>query len=149
MSTRADALGRLEIEVGVLIRRVRRVIRERAEAVHPELVPATYLILTHLERVGPTRASAIADWFDIDKSAISRQTQHLIDLGLVTRTTDPDDRRAHVLVLTDDARVRLADVQSQRRAALDERLSDWTLPDLERMVDDLARYNASLDDNPR
>jgi hypothetical protein len=44
--SRAEELGRLEQEVGVLIRRVKRVIGERARAVHPDLQPASYLMLT-------------------------------------------------------------------------------------------------------
>ena len=37
MTARPDALRELEREVGVLIRRVRRVIGERARSVHPAL----------------------------------------------------------------------------------------------------------------
>ena len=44
MTSRADSL-RASSEVGVLIRRIRRVIGERARAVHPDLQPASYLML--------------------------------------------------------------------------------------------------------
>ena len=44
---RAETARRcLEQEVGVLIRRVRRVIGERARLVHPDLQPASYLLLS-------------------------------------------------------------------------------------------------------
>ena len=49
------------------------------------------------------RASAIAEAFGIDKGAISRQVQHLVDLGLVDRTPDPADGRADLLAASDDA----------------------------------------------
>ena len=55
--SRADELGRLEQEVGVLIRRVKRVIGERARAVHPDLQPASYLMLTYLSTSGPQRST--------------------------------------------------------------------------------------------
>ena len=93
-ATRYESLRHLEREVGVLIRRVRRVIGERARAVHEELQPASYLMLSWLADEGPVRASEMVETFAIDKGAISRQLQHLVDLGLVVRSPDPDDGRA-------------------------------------------------------
>jgi hypothetical protein len=63
---RPETLRELESEVGVLIRRIRRVIGERARAVHVELQPASYLMLTYLAEHGPLRSSVIAETFDID-----------------------------------------------------------------------------------
>ena len=40
----------------ILIRRVKRVMGERAREVHPDLHPMTYFILTHLAANGPMRA---------------------------------------------------------------------------------------------
>ena len=75
-ATRSQTLGTLEHEVGVVIRRVRRVIGDRARAVHEDLQPGSYLVLTYLETTGSCRSSAVADAFDMDKGAVSRQLQH-------------------------------------------------------------------------
>ncbi len=83
---RAESLRMLESEVGVLIRRVRRVIGERARALHPDLPASSYLMLTTVAQNGPLRASALAEQFDMDKGAISRQVRHLADLGLLDCT---------------------------------------------------------------
>ena len=115
MTDRAQSLRQIEHELGVLIRRVRRVIGDRARAVHPDLQPATYLLLTHLDESGPLRASALVDATGVDKGAISRQVQQLVDLGLLTRTQDPDDGRATLLEVTADAHTRLGQVQRDRR----------------------------------
>lgn len=144
-SARAETVRRLEHEVGVLIRRVRRVIHERARLVHPDLQPASYLMLAHLAQAGPLRSSAVAELFGIDKGAISRQVQHLVDLGLIERRPDPADGRATLLAPTEDAQTRLADVTRHRRKYLDERLGDWSDDDLSTFVTGLARYNAALD----
>ena len=144
-ATRSQTLGTLEHEVGVVIRRVKRVIGERARAVHEDLQPGSYLVLTYLETTGSCRSSAIADAFDMDKGAVSRQVQHLTELGLIERTPDPADGRAALLAVTDDARRRMADVQRHRRKYLDERLADWSDEDLRAFVDMLGRYNTSLD----
>lgn len=143
-ATRADSIRMLEQEVGVLIRRVRRVIGERARAVHESLQPASYLMLGYVAEHGPIRASAMAEIFDIDKGAISRQVQHLIDLGLVERTPDPDDGRATLLSTTDEAARRMQDVAAHRRKWLEEQLGDWSKGQLDGFVQELARYNSAL-----
>ena len=143
--SRADTLRDLEHEVGVLIRRVRRVIGERARAVHPDLMPASYLMLTYLAQNGAMRSSAVAEKFDIDKGAISRQVQHLTELGLLVRVPDPDDGRASLVSASDDALRRIAVIGDDRRKWLDERLGEWSAAELTDFVAGLSRYNAALD----
>lgn len=145
---RVDLLRDLEEEIGVLIRRVRRAIGERARSVHPELQPSSYLMLGWLRHHGPVRASEMAAAFEIDKGAISRQVQHLIDVELVERTPDPDDRRAHLVSITDDAVRRLDEVTEARRVALDQRLGDLGDDDLADFVRLLGRYNTALEARP-
>ena len=142
--SRGESLRRLEQEVGVLIRRVRRVIGIRARAVHESLQPAAYLMLGYVAEHGPIRASAMAEIFDLDKGAISRQVQHLIDLGLIEKNPDPDDGRATLLSTTDDAVRRMQDVAAHRRKWLDEQLGDWSDSQLSGFARELGRYNAAL-----
>ena len=81
-----------------MVRRIRRVIADRARAVHVDLAPSSYLMLTYVAENGPMRASEIAEQFDIDKGAISRQVTHLTDLGLLARVTGPRRRPGHARV---------------------------------------------------
>jgi DNA-binding MarR family transcriptional regulator len=145
--SRADTMRDLEQEVSVMIRRIRRVIGVRAREVHESLQPASYLILSYVVESGPVRASSIVEVFDIDKGAISRQVAHLIDLGLVERTPDPDDGRATLLSVTDEGTRRMKDVGDHRRKLVNERLSDWSEKELTTFVSDLARYNSALSDS--
>ena len=82
--------------------------------------------------------------FNIDKGAVSRQLQHLDDLGLVERTPDPADGRATLVAASEDAVRRLADVAEHRRKWLDEQLGDWSAEELEEFVAGLERYNLAL-----
>jgi DNA-binding MarR family transcriptional regulator len=143
--SRAEELGHLEAEVAVMIRRVRRVIWDRARSVHEDLQPASYLMLSHLVSAGPQRSSALSDHFSVDKGAISRQVQHLSDLGLVDRARDPVDGRATLVSASADAVRRMEAIRSERRRWLDERLSEWSEDDLREFVAGLARYNAALE----
>lgn len=146
--SRPETLGRLETEVGVLIRRIKRVLGERARAVHPDLQRGAYLMLAYVAEAGPLRPSVIAERFDVDKGAISRQVQQLVDLGLIDRVPDPLDGRASLVSVSDEARRRLDDVTAQRREWLDVRLGDWDDDELAGFVDVLSRYNAALENAP-
>ena len=144
--TRSDDLARIEAEVGVLIRRVKRVIGDRAHQVHPDLHPMTYLLLSHLAGAGPMRAADLSDAFGMDKGGVSRQVQSLVDLGLVERQPDPEDRRAALLAASAEGIARLADVSRERSDRFAEKLSSWSEADLSAFAGQLAEYNAALTD---
>ena len=143
--SRTESLIGIEREIGVLLRRVRRVVAARAAMVHPELQPAAYLILVYVAEQGPQRSSAIAERFEIDKGAVSRQVQHLVDLGLLERRPDPVDGRASILDITAEGLRRHAEVNGSRRRFLEERLTDWDDEELAGFADLMVRYNASLE----
>jgi DNA-binding MarR family transcriptional regulator len=141
---RVDALRQVEQEIGVLIRRVRRVIGERARAVHPDLQSPSYLMLGYVLNQGPIRASALCTVFDLDKGAVSRQVQHLVDLGLADRTPDPHDGRATLISVSDEGARRFQDVAEHRRKFFDERLGEWSADEIRSFAGTLARYNEAL-----
>lgn len=144
---RKAELRRIEGELGVLIRRVKRVLGERARALHPDLQPITFFLLTHVIERGPVRAADLVGAFGMDKGGVSRQVQHLVDHGFVERRPDPDDRRATLLVATEDAVRRVREMQQAGSDRFDRRLSDWSDADLSRFADQLAAYNAALADD--
>lgn len=143
--SRTDSLVAVEREIGVLIRRVRRVIGARAAMVHPDLQPAAYLMIAFVAEQGPQRSSTIAERFEIDKGAISRQVQHGVELGLIERAPDPADGRASIIDITAEGRRRFEEVVVVRRRILDERLGDWDDAELALFADQMVRYNASLE----
>lgn len=145
MAGRQELLGRLELEVAMLVRRLRRVITERAALVHPDLQPAAYLVLAHLHAHGPSRSSTLVERLALDKGAVSRHVQHLVDLGLVEREPDPADGRATILAATREARERVEAVRALRRKELDRRLAQWSAEDLAAFVAALSRFNHSLE----
>lgn len=146
MSDRIRTLHALEQEMGILMRRVRRALSERAALVHPSLQPSSYVMLAHLIEAGPRRSADIAEAFDLDKGAVSRQVQHLVELGLVERAPDPADGRATILTATTEAKARVDEVSRLRIEQLDARLAQWSAEDLDELVSRFSRYNATLDE---
>ena len=91
------------------------------------------------------RASTVAEQFGIDKGAISRQVQHLVDLGLLDRTPDPADGRATLRLGERRSAGRLEDVNRTPPPVTSTSCSaTGPTSDLASFVDLLARYNTSL-----
>lgn len=141
---REAAVGRVQEQMRAVVHRAKRVVGARAHAVHPALQGASYLLLGWLAGREPLRASAIVEALGSDKGALSRQLQHLEELGLVERTPDPCDRRATLVSVTADARLRLAEVDDRETRGLCERLHEWSVVELDDLADRLARYNRAL-----
>ena len=135
----------LEHEMGVLVRRIRRLIAERARMVHPDLSPVAYSMLMALNESGSRRASDLVGMFSVDKGAVSRQVQSLLELGLIQRDPDPEDRRAAILSITEEGSRRLASIAADRRSEVLDRLAEWSDEDLQAFVDAMARYNSALE----
>lgn len=140
-----ETLRALEHEMSVLVRRIRRVIAERARMLHPELSPVAYSMLMALNDGGPRRASDLVEIFSVDKGAVSRQVQVLLELDLIERTPDEEDRRAMILAISEEGHRRLDSIALTRRHEVSARLEDWTDEDLGSFVRSLARYNNALE----
>jgi len=146
MNERAAALVAVEEQMRVLMRRIKRTIGERAAEVHPDLQPSSFLILGWLADHGPARGSSLVEQFHIDKGAISRQVQHLVELGLVDRTPDPEDGRATLLSASAEGVSRMKETGVARRKIWDDQLEGWTAEELVAFAGQLRRLNGDLDD---
>lgn len=141
---RDEAMRTLEHEIGMLLRRVRKGVGERAVAIHPDLSPTSYSLLLTLVDFGPRRASDLADMFSLDKGAVSRVVRQLLDLGYLDRTPDPHDGRASILAASATAVRRFEEVAAERRRVFGQRLADWDPDDIRGLADGLARFNATI-----
>ncbi|MBC7277921.1 MarR family winged helix-turn-helix transcriptional regulator [Nocardioides sp.] len=144
-ATRIEALVRLESELGVFLRRGKRAMSARGRMLHPDLPPGGYMLLTWLAEHGPVRASALVDGLGIDKGAVSRMVQTIIDLGLLERHPDPEDGRASLVSVTAKAREGLDRVARERRVRFNDRLADWSPDDIDQLSGMLSRYNEALE----
>lgn len=142
--SRPAALRDLEREIGVLLRRIKHVVVERAASVHPDLQPGAFHMLVWIADNGPVRSSALVEEFYIDKGAVSRTVQHLCELGLLDRAPDPADGRASLVSASPEAVRRLEEVAAQRRAWVQERLEGWSAAELEELAGTLGHYNEAL-----
>lgn len=122
-------IGDVEAQLSILFSNGRRMIRQAARVVHPDLQPSGLYILQILDRRGALRPSTVAECLEVDRSAISRLIASVETLGLIERLPDPDDRRAYRIALTEVGRAGLGRLSWP----LEDVLRDWA-PDELRML---------------
>jgi DNA-binding MarR family transcriptional regulator len=136
-----EAFVELEREIGLLLRRSRAISARLAGELHPDLDGAAYGLLSLLQDAGPLRASDLVARIGLDKSTVSRQVAHLVDLGLIHRAADPVDGRAQVLTPSPEGAARLERIRDVRRARWEDDMSDWPAADVATLADLLHRLN--------
>jgi len=134
----------IEQQMTVLLRRVQRIHLSTASG-EVNLERSAYGIMCKLADEGPQRLGALANAFGLDPSTITRQVQALEETGLAVRRTDPTDRRASILDLSETGRSVLDQTRSHRRARMQRALSDWSEEDRKDFARLLQQFNGSLD----
>jgi DNA-binding MarR family transcriptional regulator len=134
----------IEQQMTVLLRRGQRIHLVTARGdVHLER--SAYGIMCQLADEGPQRLGALAHAFGLDPSTITRQVQALEETGLAARRTDPSDRRASILDLSDEGRDVLERTRAHRRARLQVGLADWSPEERAEFGRLLEKFNASVE----
>jgi DNA-binding MarR family transcriptional regulator len=139
-----DAIDQVEEQFRLLFVRVRAVWKEAAAAVHPDLQPVGYKILSAIVHRGRMHAGAIADALEIDKSVVSRQVKHLEALGLAQVVADPDDRRARYIEATPAAIESVGQRRSRMHRRLHEQLQAWPADDVAQLARLLSRLTSEI-----
>jgi DNA-binding MarR family transcriptional regulator len=139
----------VERELVVLLRRARGAAGSLAREIHPDLEPAAYGLLVRIADVETARATELAEYFGIDKAAVSRQLKSLERLGFIARERDPQDARAYRLVGTPAGLTRVQETRLARRERIRRQLDSWAADDVATFATLLARFNAAVDFSPR
>jgi DNA-binding MarR family transcriptional regulator len=141
-----ETAARLRAAIG----RLQRLLRSTQAGTAAGLTPTKISVLFTVLRVGPIRLSDLATEEAINPTMLSRVVAGLTDRGIVTRISDPADRRAALLEATAAGR-RLAErIRRERTDALNEALAplaaadremlERALPALEALAEQLKRH---------
>jgi DNA-binding MarR family transcriptional regulator len=134
----------VEQQMTVLLRRVQRIHLSTSMG-QMSLERSGYGIMCKLADDGPQRLGALAHAFGLDPSTITRQVQALEEAELAARRTDPSDRRAAILDLTDSGRKVLEQTRAHRRSRFHATMADWPRQDREEFGRLLKQFNESMD----
>lgn len=69
-------------------------------------------LLTEIGWAGAASLNILSERLGVDKSTMSRNIDILVNSGLVSRMTDPDNRRAVTITLTDEGRQLFSQVEA-------------------------------------
>jgi DNA-binding MarR family transcriptional regulator len=119
-----ELAARLRLSVTRLARRLRQ---ESAQG----LTPSQHSALVSIERNGPLTPSELALLEGIQRPTATRVLGNLIDAALVTRETDPDDRRIARVRVTREGAAMLKRGRSRKNAYLAKRLRKLAPEELE------------------
>jgi DNA-binding MarR family transcriptional regulator len=138
------------LEMDQAVTRVSRAARSprlhqlMGEQARVDLGEHLHLTLAMLGAGQPLRVSDLANLLDVERSTVSRRVSELVSLGLVTRSVDPDDRRAAVLRLTKPGERAVARIQDAWHRTLLGLTREWparrrseTTANLNRLADAL------------
>ncbi|WP_439814188.1 MarR family winged helix-turn-helix transcriptional regulator [Zavarzinia sp. CC-PAN008] len=85
-------------------RLMRKRFEQRARSEKLPLTRAQYSVLAHLARNEGVNQTTLASILEVEPITLARQLDRLESARLVERRTDPNDRRAYILYLTETAR---------------------------------------------
>lgn len=124
----AETAARLRVAVARLARQLRQ---------HSPggLSPSQWSALVTVEDHQRLRIGDLADREGVSAPTATRLVASLEEAGLLTRTTDPADRRTAYVALTSDGREKLEWARGVRTASLAQRLSAMPEGDVRRLVE--------------
>ena len=135
-----DTAARLRASIGKLSRR----LRPTAAGAAAGLTPTRISVLFTIARLGPIRLSELAEEEGLNPTMLSRVIADFAESGLLTRVSDPDDRRAAVVQITAAGRKLCERMRAERTDVLeialaslepkDRRAVEQALPVLERLA---------------
>jgi DNA-binding MarR family transcriptional regulator len=143
----SDAIGRVERELTVFLRRTLEVVWSSGYGGEP-VDRYTYPVLVLIDEHGPLGLGELATRLGLTKPTMSRHVARLGGAALVATRPDQRDPRAVVVHLTPDGAERVERVREVRRRTLGEVLADWSGADSEALAQLLARLNTDLDRHP-
>ena len=117
-----EVAAHLRIAVARTARRLRQEAFKAAGG--GQLSPSLSAALVTIETHGPLTPSELADREQIKRPTATRIVAKLEQLGYVTRTQDPDDRRAWLVATTAEGRELLRRLRTRKTAYLAKRLDN-------------------------
>ena len=139
----SDSLAFLISDVSRLMRRR---FDERARAIG--VTRAQWRTLTTLSRHEGINQGGLADLLEVEPITLCRMIDRLAEAGLVERRSDPGDRRAWLIFLTDKARPIIAQLRALAEEMMELALEGVDDTERGRVFDIVGRIRNNLNDLP-
>ena len=137
--THAETGARLRVVIA-------RLARQQRQQSPGGLSPSQWSALVTVEEHEPLRIGDLADREAVSAPTATRLVASLEEAGLLSRTSDPSDRRTAYVALTQAGREKLDWARGVRTARLVQRLSAMPPEDIQKIVDVLPLLESLLVD---
>jgi DNA-binding MarR family transcriptional regulator len=127
-ATHAETAARLRVAVA----RLARQLRQNSPG---GLTPSQWSALAMVDAHGPLRIGDLAEREGVSAPTATRVVASLEEVGLLSRATDPADRRTSYIALTDEGRAKLESTRRSQSTELVQRLSAMPQQDVRRLVE--------------
>ncbi len=136
----------LKRSFGFLMHDVSRLLRKRFDhhAGAIGLTRAQWRVLAHLSRNEGIKQAGLAEILEIKPITLARLLDRLSANGWVERRSDPNDKRARLLFLTNKARPILVELRSVALSVREEALSGLDAAEQDRLIDQLRVVKENL-----
>ncbi|MFY1636785.1 MarR family winged helix-turn-helix transcriptional regulator [Solwaraspora sp. WMMB335] len=126
--------------------KVVRMIKQRRVEVRPSVPLGLVGMLMQIDQLSAgSHARELATRTGLDPSTVSRAVTTLTAHGLVRRRTDPTDRRANCLWLTDAGRDALTSANDWYARLVEDALTDWTPDEIAALHAGLRRFTRGIE----
>ena len=149
-SRKLDSVDRVSATLAQIVRLSvsRSAFARQARAAATGLSQPSYVLLRVLVDEGPLPMGRLATLAHMDVGMATRRVRALLDVGLVTRHTDPNDGRVSVIDTTVDGERAAGALHEVRRDHLARALSDWSAGELQEFERLLTRFLADTRKTP-
>jgi DNA-binding MarR family transcriptional regulator len=141
----------LDAVIGAVLRATQAFVglalRSLAAAGTPITLPQ-YRMLVTLDGKGDQNVRDLAARLGVDRSTATRMCNRLVNAGLIDRSSDPSDRRAVVISLTEPGRGVVKRVTRARRENVARLLKSVPPPRREQLVDLLGEFAELAERDP-
>ncbi len=137
---------RVTESIGFLLSDTSRLLRRRfdQQARSVGVTRPQWQVLFALSRLEGTNQGALADHLEVEAITLCRMIDRLAEADLVERRSDPNDRRAWRLYLTDRARPILEQMREIGAQVLEEALTGLDAGAREQLAESLGRIRCNL-----
>ena len=136
----------LDRSLGFLLGDTSRLLRKRFDrlARFMGLTRAQWRVIAILRRNEGINQSSMADIMDMEPITLGRHIDRLEEANWVERRADPSDRRVWRIFLTEKAQPVLVELEKIAIEVRDDAMTDFSLEERERFIDDLIKVKSNL-----
>ncbi len=133
------SLEKLELELAMMVRRLRNAAAEGDEAKH--LRRASYFILLIISDKGPMSVKDMAEQLHLDISTISRQAGDLSKKDILRKVPSEKDRRSYDYEMTEKGREIFTSNRHGRQERFHKMIDQWEVGEIEEFARLLKKFN--------